>query len=166
MAGLTFYPAEEFRRQAESIVATVAESIAQLVGRGEIEHIGATAIPGALTKGDVDVLVRVARDDFPAAVDALKRRFAIHQPENWNADFASFRDEITFSLPLGIQLVVKGADSDFFLYLRDRLRADARLLAEYNQLKTRHGGGKPENYWRAKNRFFERMLAERPPNSA
>ena len=166
MAGLTFLPVDEFRRQAESIVATAAASIERLLGDVEIDHIGATAIPGALTKGDVDVRMRVSREQFPAAVAALKIRYAIHQPENWNDAFASFKDQITFSLPLGIQVVVRDSGSDFFLYHRDRLRADPRLLAEYNQLKTRHQGGKPEAYWRAKNRFFERVLAERPPNSA
>jgi GrpB-like predicted nucleotidyltransferase (UPF0157 family) len=164
MAGLAFHPVEVFRRQADSIVATAAASIERLLGAVKIDHIGATAIPGALTKGDVDVLVRVPREDFPPAVAACKERYAIHQLENWNNDFASFKDEITFSLPLGIQLVVQDSGADFFRYLRDRLRADPRLLTEYNQLKTRHQGGKPEAYWRAKNRFFERVLAERPPN--
>ena len=166
MAGLVFLPVDEFRRQADSIVVTAAAVIERLLGKVEMYHIGATAIPGALTKGDVDVLVRVRREEFPAAVAACKGRYAIHQLENWNDDFASFKDEITFSLPLGIQVVVKDAGSDFFLYLRDRLRTDPQLLTEYNRLKTRHGAGKPENYWRAKNRFFERVLAERPPNPA
>ena len=163
MAGLVFLPVDEFRSQADSIVATVSASIVCFLGGVEIDHIGATAIPGALTKGDVDILVRVPRKDFPSAVATCKGRYAIHQPENWTDDFASFKDDITFSLPLGIQMVVKDSGSDFFLYLRDRLRTDPQLLTEYNQLKTRHGGGKPGNYWRAKNRFFERMLAERPP---
>jgi uncharacterized protein len=164
MAGLVFLPVDEFRRQADSIVVTAAASIERLLGGVEIDHIGATAIPGVLTKGDVDVLVRVPREDFPTAVAACKGRYAIHQPENWTDDFASFKDDITFSLPLGIQLVVRDSAADFFCYLRDRLRADPRLLAEYNRLKTRHQGGKPEAYWRAKNRFFERLLAERPPD--
>ena len=98
MAGLVFLPVDEFRRQADSIVATAAAVIERLLGKVEIYHIGATAIPGSLTKGDVDVLVRVSREDFPAAVAACKGRYAIHQLENWNDDFASFKDEITFSM--------------------------------------------------------------------
>jgi GrpB-like predicted nucleotidyltransferase (UPF0157 family) len=59
----------------------------------ELHHIGATAVPGALTKGDIDILLRILPSDFPAVVDALKRHFQIKQPANWTPEFASFGDD-------------------------------------------------------------------------
>jgi uncharacterized protein len=43
-----------------------------MVPEAEIEHIGATSVPGALTKGDVDLLVSVPAERFGAAVAALE----------------------------------------------------------------------------------------------
>ncbi len=44
-----------------------------LLPEAELDHIGATAVPGALTKGDLDILVRVSPPAFPAAVEVLKQ---------------------------------------------------------------------------------------------
>ena len=37
--------------------------------RAEVEHVGATAVPGALTKGDVDLLVRVG--ELPVGIQLV-----------------------------------------------------------------------------------------------
>jgi len=42
-----------------------------MIPTAEIEHVGSTAVQGSLTKGDVDVQVRVAAAEYPAAKDRL-----------------------------------------------------------------------------------------------
>src|SRR5687767_7256372 len=106
------------------MLGRVFAQLATLLPNAELHHIGATALPGALTKGDVDVLVRVAPAQFPAAVAALRRHFAVKQPDNWTAAFASFGDDTGHELPLGLQVVVKDAPEDFLLFLRDYLRTN------------------------------------------
>jgi GrpB-like predicted nucleotidyltransferase (UPF0157 family) len=106
--------------------------VMRLMPDAEVEHVGSTAVPGALTKGDVDLLVRVRRDDFPVAVEALGGVYAVHQPQNWTACLASFVDAEATEPPVGVQLVVAGsADDALFVAFRDALIADAALLAEY-----------------------------------
>jgi GrpB-like predicted nucleotidyltransferase (UPF0157 family) len=130
-----------------------------LVTGAEVEHVGATAVPGAVTKGDVDLLVRVSERDFPTAVGVLCRRYAIHQPDNWTPTLASFTASDAAGPGVGIQLVVGGSDADgFFGPFRDALISSPALLAEYNQLKLQLDGLDYERYTEQKGEFIERVL--------
>jgi len=125
----------------------------------EVHHIGATAMSFGHTKGDVDVNVRVEGSTFSAVVTALRGRFAVAQLENWTATFASFACD-SYALPLGIQVTVIGSTDDFLLTLHDRIRASPELVRRYDDVKV---GAAPRGrtaYWKAKNEFLQRLLAE------
>ena len=125
----------------------------------QIEHIGSTAVEGALTKGDLDLLVRAAPERFDAAVEALGGLYAIHQPENWTSRFASFKELPEGEPPVGIQLVVAGGDDDrLFRAWRDRLAAEPALLARYNDLKRAHVRSEPAVYIDAKAELIEGVI--------
>jgi GrpB-like predicted nucleotidyltransferase (UPF0157 family) len=137
------------------------ERVLGLVPTAEVEHVGSTSVPGALTKGDVDVLVRVRPDDFDAAVIALRSRYAVHQPANWTPTLASFAEPGAADPPVGIQLVVAGSTDDaLFGPFRDALIRDPDLLAEYNALKRHYDGSDYRRYTDIKGRFVERVLRE------
>lgn len=147
--------------QVRHALARVRTKIRLLLPRAKVEHIGATAIPGALTKGDLDVLVRVPPSQFHAAVSKLKTAFSVKQPQNWNKSFASFGDDTAYGLPLGVQLVAKNSESDFLLFLRDHFIQSPKALKAYNQLKIRHAGKGSQAYWKAKHIFLSEILAAR-----
>lgn len=117
-------------------------------------------MPGALTKGDVDLVVRVAADRFPTAVAALRRLYTINQPENWTDSFASFKDDATFPLPFGAQLVINDSADDGFIALRDRLSSDPRALAGYNAIKREYEKASNAAYRAAKGAWIEALLTE------
>lgn len=48
-------------------------------------HTGATSVPAALTRGDLDIHVRVAPAEFSRARDALARVYASCRTEIWRA---------------------------------------------------------------------------------
>lgn len=154
-------PVSEVLPQAERILNRVFAQLAALLPDAELHHIGATSLPGGMTKGDVDVLVRVSAAGFPAAVATLRRDFVVRQLDNWTAAFASFGNDAGHELPLGLQVVVKDSEDDFLLFLRDHLLANPDVLAEYNRLKTAHAQEGAEGYWQAKDAFFRRILAAR-----
>jgi GrpB-like predicted nucleotidyltransferase (UPF0157 family) len=158
---VTLKPASELMPQVQRVVSHVSAQLEQLLPDAEIAHIGATAIPGALTKGDVDLAVRIPPGEFQSAVDALNAHFRIKQPENWTPHFASFGDDDGYELPLGIQLVVKDSEDDVFIFLRDYLISNRDALAEYNRLKLQHAKQGPGGYWQAKNSFLAKILAAR-----
>jgi len=147
--------------QVKRTLSQVYAQLEALVPDAELHHIGATAIPGALTKGDVDVLLRASGARFQAVVDVLKRHFTIKQPANWTPEFASFGDDTSFELPLGVQVVIKDAREDFLLFLRDYFVSHHDALADYNRLKITHAAEGPEGYWKAKDRFLTKILSLR-----
>ena len=152
---------DELTPLVESMLLPASSRVQRVVPGTEIHHVGATAVPGAVTKGDVDILLRVSPEQFPVVVAALSQEFEEKQRENWRSGFASFGDDDGYALPLRIQVVVRGSELDIFLYLRDFLLEHADALAEYNRLKTAHAGEGPHDYWEAKNAFLEGILATR-----
>jgi GrpB-like predicted nucleotidyltransferase (UPF0157 family) len=147
--------------QVERILHRVFARIGALLPDAELHHIGATALPGALTKGDIDFLLRVTPARFPTAVGALKQHFEVRQPDNWTPEFASFGDDASYDLPIGVQVVVKDSSVDFLLFLRDYFTTNADALSEYNRLKVTHCGSGQEGYWKAKDQFLAKILASR-----
>jgi GrpB-like predicted nucleotidyltransferase (UPF0157 family) len=151
-----FHDPQSLRGDADRVFERERTRILAALPEAAVEHIGATAIPGAWSKGDVDVLVRVEPADFAAAVEALRSLYAEHQLENWNATFASFAPA---GEPVGAQLVATGsADERDFLRFRERLSGEPALLAEYNELKRRHEGSDEDAYRTAKAAFVRRVV--------
>jgi GrpB protein len=82
------------RAAAEALFASIRRELEALLPcAADIRHIGATAVPGCLTKGDLDIVVRVAEQDFPAADAALEGRFARNLGSIRLATFAAFEDK-------------------------------------------------------------------------
>jgi GrpB-like predicted nucleotidyltransferase (UPF0157 family) len=136
---------------------TVARIRPLLPASADIRHIGATAVPGCLTKGDLDIVVRVQAADFPAADAALVAHFARNTDSMRSDTFSSFESAST--LPhLGIQLTVIRGENDFFHTFAEALTRDPDLLARYNALKCAYDGHPMDEYRVAKGAFIERAL--------
>jgi len=161
MTRILLQKSEDLLPQVEGILSRLFARLTTLAPDAELHHIGATAVPGTLTKGDLDVMLGVPAARFTAVTVVLKQNFVIKQRENWTPDFASFGDDSGFELPVGIQLIAKDSATDFLLYLRDYLIARPEAVREYNALKVRHAPGGSESYWKAKDEFFAKILAAR-----
>jgi GrpB-like predicted nucleotidyltransferase (UPF0157 family) len=160
LSSIRIRPASEVRAAAERAFDEHRREILAALPGAEVEHVGATAVPGSVTKGDVDVLVRVGAGEFDAACAALKRMYSVHQPHNWTPTLASFVDREATDIAVGVQLVAGGSNDDvMFAAFRDALTRDPQLLAEYNALKRRHDGEQYERYTEIKGRFIEKVLA-------
>lgn len=152
---------DELQAQVESTLEAALTRLHAVLPDVETHHVGATATTGAVTKGNVDLVVRVTSTRFPLVVRSLGGLFEKKQRENWTDEFASFGDDDCFELPLGIQVVVRGSELDVFLYLRDYLRAHDDAREEYDRIKMEHAGDIADGYWEAKNAFLERILEAR-----
>lgn len=146
------------REAAERLFASMqVQLVAVLPATCEVLHIGATAVPGCLTKGDLDIVVRVKREDFEAAEAALAARFARNSGSIQTEAFAAFEDEAC-TPHLGIQLTVKGGELDIFHRFVAALRADPALVSRYNALKIAHDGQPMDDYRAAKDAFVTNVL--------
>jgi GrpB-like predicted nucleotidyltransferase (UPF0157 family) len=122
----------------------------------EVHHIGATALPTGLTKGDVDVNIRIDTDGFARAVEILRRHHEPAQEHNWTPTYASFKAD-AYPLPLGIQVTVIGSSDDFLLALRDAMLTRPAILDAYNECKRRAAALGPDAYWDAKDTFLRAL---------
>jgi GrpB-like predicted nucleotidyltransferase (UPF0157 family) len=125
-----------------------------MLSGADIQHVGSTAIPGTITKGDLDINVRVSGSEFAKAIVILKKHYEVNQSHNWSETFASFKDD---RRNLGIQLTVLGSEADDFITLRDLLLSRPDLVAQCNDLKRRHQGGSMEMYRQDKAELYERL---------
>lgn len=164
MEAVRIRPSAELAEAVQAAFEDHRDQVLRFVPDGEVEHVGATSVPDALTKGDLDVLVRVRSSEFSHAIAALRDVYEIHQPENWTATLASFTDPASNAPAVGVQLVVAGSASDaLFGPFRDALIADPALLAEYNALKQRLDGHSYEHYTATKGAFVEDVLETLKP---
>lgn len=159
MEPMHFHPAEQIAETVRREFARVRDRIDKALPRANVKHIGGTSIPGALTKGDLDLMVRVDAADFGSARTRLTGLYTIHQPENWTPTLASFKEEPQQVLPIGIQLVAVGSDDDVFHLIGEAIASDRRLLDAYNRLKAEHEGADPETYLDAKTEFMDGLAA-------
>ena len=151
---------EPARKKAQALFDQVQGMLAgSLPAESEIRHIGATAIPGCLTKGDLDIVIRVPPEAFPEMDAVLARHFARNYGSVRTDNFSAFEDA-SCNPHLGIQLTAIGGASDFFHLFLDALIRSPELLREYNELKRRFDGSDMAAYRAAKDTFVERVIAE------
>jgi GrpB-like predicted nucleotidyltransferase (UPF0157 family) len=147
-------PAEEFTGAGRRILARVRARLAPLLPGHELVLTGGSSVPGALTKGDIDLHLRVAPRDFGPAVATLRTIYAVVHPEIWQSTLATFTIEA--ELPTGLAVTPAGGEHDLrFRRTWELLAADPELLAEYNAVKLAGGG----DYEARKSAFFDRLLA-------
>ena len=145
-------------RQAVLLVFDELRSrVATLLPEAEIEHVGSTSTPVALTKGDLDICVLVERSDFLEADRLLAEHFARNVGSDQTDSLSSFVDD-SKAVAVGVQLVVRGGREDFFVRWRDLLRRSPDVLSAYNELKRQWHGRPHDGYRRAKSRFIESHL--------
>jgi GrpB-like predicted nucleotidyltransferase (UPF0157 family) len=120
----------------------------------DIQHVGATAIPGCLTKNDLDLCVRVKPEDFPACDAALAMRFQRNSGSDRTESFSAFHAKNA-----GIQLVAIGSPLDVFTAFRDLMASKPHLLEQYNQLKSKWHGQSMTEYRNAKDMFIQNALS-------
>lgn len=160
MSIVSFRATADISEEAEQIFQIEKALLQKLLPNSDIQHAGSTAIPRSLTKGDVDIVIRSSREDFQNVKEKLLSLFEVNQKENWSEYFASFKDDKSFSLPLGIQLVIKESPTDYFTKVRDALIRDMDLLQEYNDMKKRNNGKDMKTYRKEKAAFFKKILSK------
>ena len=150
--------ASEYQPQAHEVFAEVASQVRCLLPLARIEHIGASSIPGAVSKGDLDICVVVAQEEHISTVRALQTAgYAIKEGTLRTAELCMLVSPRS-DLDTALQVVTAGSRFEFFMQFRDALRADPALVERYNQLKTDFASAGEDRYREEKARFIEAVL--------
>lgn len=154
-------PSGRFRPRAERIHREQREILTEAGVPGILELVGGSSIDGALTKGDVDLHLRVDPARFDEAVGTARRMFDVVHPEIWCATLATF--DVEAELPTGLAVTPLGSEHDLrFSRVWQLLASDPALVNEYNAVKS---DAAAEEYDSRKSAFFDRVLerwAEHP----
>ncbi|WP_211747777.1 GrpB family protein [Paenibacillus sp. Marseille-Q4541] len=146
----------EYNDKAIELYWQENEKMKERLPHADIQHVGSSAIPGTLTKGDVDIQVRVQKEEFEEAVCVLNALYQLNEGSVQTSSFRSFYTNDTI-LPLGVQLTVCHSEFDVFHKFRDVLLINEGYREQYDQLKASFDGKDMESYRKAKQHFFEQL---------
>jgi GrpB-like predicted nucleotidyltransferase (UPF0157 family) len=157
---LYFRPAHALAGAISDAFSTERATIRSVLPTAQVLHTGATSVAGALTRGDLDIHVRVQPVEFESALDRLRRIYVEHRREMWKGGFATFLVPGA-TVPTGVALTaIDGEHDQRFLGAWERLRSDPELLSAYNDLKLSYDGATDTKaYDASKSAFFSALVA-------
>lgn len=157
MKQVNFFDNRLFNEKAEKTFIIEKNKIKKLLPEADVQHVGSTAVPDSITKGDLDIQVRVFSKQFHTAVQELSSLYDINEGSIKTDTFRAFKDDATIP-PLGVQLTVIDSEFDFFWKFRDVLMLNNRYQNEYDELKRKYEGKEMDEYREAKNVFFRKIM--------
>jgi hypothetical protein len=158
-------PSDDVLPAARRILATERSRLRGAGVPGEVVLVGGSSVRGALTRGDVDLHLRVPPEHFAGAVRRLRELYDVVHPEIWATTLATF--VVPADLPAGLAATPLGSGHDRrFTRTWTLLAADAALLAEHDAVKRAAVGLGEAEYERRRSAFFDRVLARWPDHPA
>ena len=158
---MKFLESDAYQPLARELFDQLSFKIRQALPAARIEHIGSSAIEGAVSKGDLDIFVGVEPEEFREAIVSIESLgFQIKTESFKNGSLCPFESD-DYPLPVGLQLVVNRSEFEIFLVFRDRLNAGADLRSSYNKLKRQACDLNEDEYRRVKSNFIEKVLRRR-----
>ncbi|TXH47774.1 MAG: GrpB family protein [Burkholderiaceae bacterium] len=137
--------------------------LVQAFGPLRLEHVGSSAVPGAVSKGDLDACLIVPPMLLAGWVSRLEavgyrvKADTLRTPELCMLEMHGPHDAGEHA----VQLIAEGSSFEDFLRFRDLLRADAALVRAYNGVKRDAAHLDDAGYRAAKAHFIEAVLAGR-----
>lgn len=154
---MVFYPSEKFANEIKIVFSDIHRRVREILPEVEILHVGGSSIPGALTKGDLDIQIRVLKKELGTAATLLELIFEPNNMELWNGDLAIFRDEQQYCWKVDILMTVIGTKEDDCFKFRDLLMIRPDLLEQYNAIKLKYEGGVFRDYKEEKDVFYMKL---------
>ena len=155
---MKFYPAEQYQAACNELFIRYERDIKKLIPNARVEHVGASSIPFAVSKGDLDIFVGVELGEFEDVIERLttlgfkEKLDTLRAPELCMLESTSGDD-------VALQVVANGSEFECFLRFRDKLCANPALVQQYNTLKMSCEGWPQEESREKKSDFIEHVLA-------
>lgn len=156
MEKVNFYNQIELENDAKNAFNTQKDRIKKVIPDADIQHVGSSAIPNSLSKGDLDIQVRVSSEKFSHAVNELSNLYDNNDGSIKTSEFRAFKDD-TMTPPLGVQLTIFESEFDFFWKFRDVLLKNEKYRVDYDNLKKSFEGKAMDDYREGKNEFFNKI---------
>jgi len=109
-----FFEAKDYQPKVNKIFLDLKKSLLQLLPNVQIEHIGASSIPNAVSKGDLDVYVGVEEELFLQALEKIKSLGFTEKKDTLRTNELCMLITHKYNYDVAIQLVVKGSEFEDF----------------------------------------------------
>ncbi|MFA3082967.1 MULTISPECIES: GrpB family protein [Acinetobacter] len=154
---MIFLEPEQYQQRCTQLFNSYQKEISTLLPFAKIEHIGSSAIPNAISKGDLDIYVEVKSDQFEFAIEQLKTLNFIEKQNTLRTHELCMLESLNDD-DVAFQIVVSGSIFTFFLAFKNKLIESPTLVNEYNQLKLQCSHLDPDQYRTIKSDFINRVL--------
>lgn len=125
----------------------------------EISHIGSTAFQGLKTKGDLDINVRVKKDEFWNVINKIKNLGYYELQGTLQNDVLRHLKPIKkYNIDVAIQVTIFGSEFDTFVLFHEILLANKNARKDYSMVKDLYGNVSDEEYRERKSKVINHYL--------
>lgn len=157
---MQIYPPEQYQEQLQSLFDTYLQQIQTLLPQARVEHIGSSAIPGAWSRADLDILLCVPEQAFDQTIQLLKRLHFREKVATSKRSELCILEAINTQEDVEIYLVAENSYLLNFIDFRDILRGQPKLVDAYNNLKKSSQDLNEDEYRNRKTQFIESVLQQ------
>jgi len=154
---MIFLEPEQYQQRCAQLYNSYKKDISTLLPFAKIEHIGSSAIPNVISKGDLDIYVEVKPEHFEFTIAQLKTLNFIEKQNTLRTDELCMLESLNND-DVAFQIVVTDSVFTFFLTFRNKLMDSPALVNEYNQLKLECSHLDHDQYRTIKTDFINRVL--------
>lgn len=154
---MIFLEPEQYQKNCVQLFNSYQKDISTLLPFAKIEHIGSSAIPNAISKGDLDIYIEVMPEQFEFAIEQLKTLNFIEKQNTLRTDELCMLESLNND-DVAFQIVVTNSVFTFFLTFRNKLIDSPLLVKKYNQLKLECSHLDHDQYRTIKSDFINRVL--------
>ncbi len=154
---MVFLEPEQYQQRCAQLFNSYQKDISTLLPFAKIEHIGSSAIPNAISKGDLDIYIEVMPEQFEFAIEQLRTLNFIEKQNTLRTHELCMLESLNND-DVAFQIVVTDSIFTFFLTFKNKLISSPTLVNEYNQLKLQCSHLDPDQYRTIKSDFINRVL--------
>ncbi|NUF17192.1 GrpB family protein [Acinetobacter lactucae] len=154
---MVFLEPEKYQQRCAQLFNSYQKDISTLLPFAKIEHIGSSAIPNVISKGDLDIYIEVKPEHFEFAIGQLKTLNFIEKQNTLRTHELCMLESLNND-DVAFQIVVTDSVFAFFLTFRNKLMDSPTLVNEYNQLKLQCSHLDHDQYRKIKSDFINRVL--------
>lgn len=154
---MVFLEPEQYQQRCAQLYNSYQKDISALLPFAKIEHIGSSAIPNAISKGDLDIYIEVMSEQFEFAIEQLKTLNFIEKQNTLRTHELCMLESLNND-DVAFQIVATDSVFTFFLAFKNKLINSPTLVNEYNELKLQCSHLDPDQYRTIKSDFINRVL--------
>ena len=154
---MKFFTPEQYQEFNKKLFLRYEFEIKNLLPKARVEHIGASSIPKAISKGDLDIFVGVDALKLENTAQLLMTLGFKEKLDTLKTSELSMLESVSTD-DVAIQVVANGSEFEFFLLFRDKLLSNTILVQQYNDLKISCKGLPQDEYRLKKSAFIEYVL--------